>query len=207
MSLIDLLSDELYICIDSHDSSLRKTFQNKQEDKQTHVAIRKMLKLAVSSLEGFSDDLAAQLVSSFKEDPDYWDWIVDDHYSREAVGNIRGIVDRFSKLSHVPAGVIPSAEVTRYLREATRCYVYGFAQASIALSRAALEAGLNDYLRRKVKAAGELKLMEKVKWAERCKLIDRSCSALAEDVSKAAGMVPSLEPVEFFWRSTRTEPY
>jgi len=190
----EFLSDDLDICIDSHDFSLKTMLKDNQDERQMLASAWKRFKLAISSLEGFSDKLAAELVASFQDDPELWDWIIDDHYSREVVANIRGMVNRFLKLSQVPAGIIPSSEVTIYLREATRCYAYGFSQASIALARAALEAGLNEYLRRKVKAGVALKLMEKIKAAERFKLIDRSCAALAEDVSKAAGMVLHQKP-------------
>ena len=190
--MIDLLSDELHKCIGDEDAGWKSTPGGL--DKETVAGVHKMFKLAISSLESFSNDLATKIVALWRDDPELWDWVVDDHYSREAVTNIRGIVRRFKKLSHVPAGVLPSPEVATYLREATRCYIDGFSQASIALSRAALEAGLNEYLRRKLKAAPQLKLLEKVKKAEQFKLVDRKRAAMAEDVSKAAGMVLHQKP-------------
>ena len=188
----DLLSDQLHVCIDSIESDSRE--MPERMDDESIATVHKMFRLAISSLEGFSNDLVGKLIACWRNDPDLWDWVVDDHYSREAVKNIRGIVHRFMKLSHVPAGVLPSPEVSTYLREATRCYIYGFSQASIALSRAALEAGLNEYLRRKLRAAPQLKLLEKIKKAEQFKLIGRSHAAMAEDVSKAAGMVLHQKP-------------
>jgi hypothetical protein len=155
-----------------------------------------MFRLAIVSFEGFSNELASKIVAftSVRENREYWEWYIDDHYSREAVRNIRGIVDRFMQLAHVPAGVVPSHEVSAYLREATRCYLYGFSQASIALSRAAMEAGLNEYLKRKLKSTPELTLLQKIKKAEQFKLIDRSYARMAEDVSRAAGMVLHQKP-------------
>jgi hypothetical protein len=188
----DLLSDELHACIDSADSGLEGTHED--VDEESVATVRKMFKLAIPSFEGFSTKLASKIVASFREDQELWEWVIDNHYSREAVKNIRGIVHRFMQLSHVPAGVLPSPEVSAYLREATRCYIYGFAQASIALSRAAMEAGLNEYLRRKLKSAPQLKLLEKIKKAEQFKLIDRTHAGMAEDVSKAAGMVLHQKP-------------
>lgn len=190
--MFDLLSDELHMHIE--DDHADWISPREGLDKEAVAQVHKMFKVAISSLEGFSNDLAAKIASLWRDDPELWDWIVDDHYSREAVRNIRGIVRRFMQLSRVPAGVLPSPEVATYLREATRCYIYGFSQASIALSRAALEAGLNEYLRRKLKAAPQLKLLEKVKKAEQFKLIGRSHAGMAEEVSKAAGMVLHQKP-------------
>ena len=75
-------------------------------------------------------------------------------------------MSRFVRLSPVLVGVIPAKEVTVYLREGTRCFIYGFFQASIALCRAALEAGLNDHFQRKTGATPQMDLSGKIKGAE-----------------------------------------
>ena len=70
-----------------------------------------------------------------------------------ALTDLAGTVARhragIAALKPVLAGQVPSAEVSLYLREATRCYLYGFFQGSTALCRAALEAGINELLQRR----------------------------------------------------------
>jgi len=153
-----------------------------------------LLHVATSSLEGFSTEVEYKLLAALKENRDIWEWSADDHYSREAVANIRRTVNRFLKLSPVLTGVVPNDEVSAYLREATRCYIYGFSQASIALSRAALEAGLNEFLKRKMGSSYDESLTKKIRKAEQFKLIDRNRAGMAEDVCRAAGMVLHQKP-------------
>ena len=191
----DLLSSELETCIENHDSAAARDLDSKGDLHEIDLSmLRKIILVATSSFEGFSNDIARKLVTALKANPDTWVWAVDDHYSREAVGNIRGTVRRFLKLTHIPVGIIPSKEINTYLREATRCYVYGFPQASIALSRAALESGLNELLKRRVGAVPKLDLVEKINKAEEYKLIGRSHAGKAHDVRKAAGMVLHQKP-------------
>lgn len=108
------------------------------------------LREATSSLEGFTGKLEKDIVDLLYRYPEIRKHMVDDFYSHEVVANIPGMVNRFLRLCPVLVGVIPSREVSLYLREATRCFIYGFFQASIALCRAALEAGLNEHLERRL---------------------------------------------------------
>jgi len=160
------------------------------------AGFEKLIRLAARSLEGFSESWARKLFDVLREDADTWRWAVDDFYSREAVDNIGGIVRRFLRLSPVLVGIIPSKDVSLYLREATRCYIYGFFEATTALSRAAVEAGLNEYLKRRLGSVPSQKLMEKVKSANAWKLLTSASAGMAEEVAKAAGMVLHQRPAK-----------
>lgn len=156
--------------------------------------MQRMIRLATSSLEGFSESAAHKLITLSGEHPNNWQWAVDEFYSREAVSNIRKNVSRFLKLREVLVGTIPSSEVNVFLREATRCYIYGFFQASIALCRAALEAGLNELLKRKMGHAPRMDLVAKINQASTFKLLDPLSASEAHEVRKAAGTVLHEKP-------------
>jgi hypothetical protein len=146
----------------------------------------KAIRTATSSLEGFTDEVSNRLRKAFEETGGFWEALVDEYYCREVVANIPGMVDRFLRVSPVLAGVIPSVEVGTYLREATRCFIYGFFQASTALCRSALESGLDEHLKLKLSAALNQNLYEKISAAARLKLISPQAAVLGDTVRKTA---------------------
>ena len=68
-------------------------------EKDTVGGVHKMFKLAISSLEGFSNDLATKIVALWRDDSELCDWVVDDHYSRRAVRNIRAAISAQSRFA------------------------------------------------------------------------------------------------------------
>ncbi len=160
-----------------------------REDNQNIEMFRKFVALATSSLEGFAEPWSHKVLELWRQQPGNWKWAADHFYSREAVEGIAGRVSRFVRLSPVLVGVIPAKEVSVYLREATRCFIYGFFQASIALCRAALEAGLSEHFERKTGATPQMDLSRKIKGAVKFKLIDSKEEELAERIRKAGNRV------------------
>jgi len=80
-------------------------------------------------------------------------------------------------------------------RHATdRTYIYGFFQASIALCRAALEAGLNELLKRSMGTTPRMDLIGKINQASRFKLLDSMSASEAHEVRKAARTVLHEKP-------------
>ena len=98
------------------------------------------------------------------------------------------------RLTPVLTEGVPGQEVKIYLREASRCFIYGFFQASIALSRAALEAGLNDHLRKTVGTIPEVDLATKVKKAAEYKLVSAASASLGHAVRISAREVLHQKP-------------
>lgn len=156
---------------------------------------------ATQSLEGLAQPDAIRLHDILRKYPSMWHWVADWWYTKEAVEIIPGLVERFLKLSPVLAGRTPSKAVNTYLREATRCFLYGFFQASIALSRAALEAGVNDHLKWKLLAVPEVDLVEKINQAARFNLLSSHNAVLANEVRTSANAVlheqPATEQLSF----------
>jgi hypothetical protein len=71
---------------------------------------------------------------------------LDSLYVRELVAAVPEYVERTIALSHLSAGRKPPKRMNKYLGEAVRAYILGLPLASIAISRAALEQGINDCL-------------------------------------------------------------
>jgi hypothetical protein len=89
---------------------------------------------------------------------------------------------------------VPSDEVSLYLREATQTFIHGFFQASTALSRAALEAGINEHLKAKLGRVPNAELVAKIDQLERFKVIRADVSKEAHLVRKAGGFVLHRSP-------------
>jgi hypothetical protein len=124
----------------------------------------------------------------------YWKHSGDQFYAREVVSHLPDMVERFSRLRPILVGRLPDRRVAIYLREATRCFVYGFFQGSVMLSRAALEAGLNRYVELKLGSLPRMELKEIIEKAARFKLISGATADLAQSVRKLANQVLHSKP-------------
>jgi hypothetical protein len=182
------LSKHLASCIEEVDSWNEEATP---EGDRTYV---ESIRRAASSLEGLKLSSHPPRALPHQTEEWYWTKTGDEFYSREVVSNLPGMVERFSRLRPVIIGRLPDKEVNIYLREATRCFVYGFFQASIALSRAALEAGLNRHLERKLGDLSRLELHEKITKAFQFKFISGKAESMGQEVRKAANEVLHLRP-------------
>lgn len=133
---------------------------------------------------------------SWKSSPESLRWILDDFYTREALAKVPVTVERFLRLGPVLVGIIPSKEVSIYLREASQCFIHGFFQASIALARAAVEAGLNEHLQRRLGAVPGADLVKKIDLAARFKLVTLAGADLGHAVRKNARDVLHRKPAK-----------
>jgi len=164
------------------------------EDLADRSFVEKLVRTATSSLEGFAPAQSRELISFWQNNPDHWKWAVDDFYSRQAVSDLPDIVRRFLRLSPALVGRIPSAEVSTYLREATRCFLHGFFQGSIALSRAALEAGINEHLAVQLGTVPRVDLIDKLRHVERSGVLNPQLGNDAHVVRKLGGAVLHKSP-------------
>lgn len=71
---------------------------------------------------------------------------VEIHYAFELIKVLARLNKKTFKLEAPPITGLAPASVVSYLRESTRCWLYGFHGASVALSRACLEAALKARL-------------------------------------------------------------
>jgi tellurite resistance protein len=72
-------------------------------------------------------------------------WI-DKHITLAQLRQAPEMAERVLRLANLDSIEIPSEQTNKYIEEATRCYVYGLIQASVAMSRAALEQALKERL-------------------------------------------------------------
>lgn len=183
-----LLSEHLCWYIEDADQ------EQSADDVEVKMVVEKLVRATTSSLEGFAPSAAKDLINFWQQNPSNWRWAVDDFYSRETVQTIKDIVRRFLKLTPVLVGRIPSPEVSIYLREATKCFLHGFFQGSVALSRAALEAGINELLLRRLGAVPNVDLVDKLRQLDRFHLLDPKLTDDAHSVRRAGGTVLHRSP-------------
>ena len=167
-----------------------RTDSEKAHDEDWEIIMRDF----VSSLEGFATPWANWLAETMKKSEDEWEMYVDDHYCKEFLGKVPPVVARFKRLSPVLVGKVPDQEITVYLREASRCYLYGFPQSSIALCRAALESGVNHVLERRLGSVSNQDLAHKIDQAARFNLIRHDVAYSAREIVRAANAVLHDKP-------------
>jgi len=95
----------------------------------------------IDSVESLLPEDLAKLASLVRSRKDLLEWSLDDQYSRTLVKQIPKIVRRAQQLEPMYVKKTLQGPVETYLREATRAYLFGLFQASVALSRSALEKG------------------------------------------------------------------
>ncbi|HTX77198.1 MAG TPA: DUF4145 domain-containing protein [Terracidiphilus sp.] len=94
--------------------------------------------------EEFSDHFVAAVEELMGKHPDIAARSLDSIYVNEMVNAVPAMVERTLKLAGLVTEKKPPNIVNEYLREATRTYIFGFPQASIALSRAVLEQAVKN---------------------------------------------------------------
>lgn len=97
-----------------------------------------------------SIDLAQQLPvvieTIVRTEPELVRHLLDGRFTRDAINAVPGYLTRTMELSRLEGSRTPSEVTNGYMREVVRTYIFGFPQASIALSRAALEQALKEEL-------------------------------------------------------------
>src|ERR1035441_1125494 len=92
--------------------------------------------------------------------------------TRRILDEVSGMVRRIIKLSRLDAPKQPSNATSIYVQEAARAYIYGLAQTSVAMGRAALEQSLKEQLARQGKG-DFITFQELVDEAVKWKIIDK----------------------------------
>ncbi len=108
---------------------------------------RKLLKSSLSLMTClWSKPILQEIIQDdIMQDDDFIAQVFEDEVWKE----LDNIIDRFKKLRKSFIKAKPSDKVKDILNEATRCYLYGFNQAAIALCRAELDYLLKEKLGKK----------------------------------------------------------
>ncbi|MGB8459534.1 MAG: hypothetical protein WCE50_17550 [Candidatus Acidiferrum sp.] len=123
--------------------------ENDLDDKEGYEIVRKILTALASCRESLTEAGLAKIHDLFPE-PKRLRWALDQHYSREVVASVPGIVSRLLQIDPATVGRVPNKQTDIYVSEATRCFIYGFPQATIALCRATVEMALDDSIRKRL---------------------------------------------------------
>lgn len=138
------LAEYLLRTADMGDASDRTDFPEQAELREQFTGI---VRLMMESREGFTDENIDALERiARKVDERLVREQFDEVITRQLLGGVKEMVERFERLSRFEATKPLTTAATIYLREAVRTYVFGFPQASVALSRAALARGIRDQL-------------------------------------------------------------
>ena len=126
--------------------------------------------------------------------PDTIAFFLDARFTKDMVRDVPGCVDRLMELSRLEAQDLPSEVTNGYLREAVRTYILGLPQASVALSRAAMEQALKEGMGYQGKRTfvGMKDLLDE---AESANVIrDKMIKQMARDVAREADDVLHEKP-------------
>jgi hypothetical protein len=148
----------------------------------------------VECIEGFGDEqMATWLRSNLQKHPKILEYVLDEFYTRDFLKNARKLVARTMLLTPMKPKAKPEGGVNLYLREATRCYVFGLWDSSVALSRAAVERALKDRLKEQLgnnMPIGDDGLMKRLlDYAYKMRLIDGAHLTMGEKVRVAGNKV------------------
>ncbi|HEV2399924.1 MAG TPA: hypothetical protein VGS27_23485 [Candidatus Sulfotelmatobacter sp.] len=157
---------------------------------------KKSLRNLVEGLEGFGDNATAKwLHLNIERHPKIVEYLLDEFYTRDFLKKARKMVDRTIQLTAMIPKSTPDKGVNLYLREATRCYIGGFWDSSVALSRTTLEIALRHRLK---EGQGFLPTDDKfetvIEYAYLCRVIDSLHHEMAEDVRKKGNDVVHGSP-------------
>lgn len=139
--------------------------------------------------------LARWLRQKLKDDANR-DWIaivLDDFYTRDMLKKVEQFVARTMRLNVLSPAIPPEKNVALYLREATRCYVFGFWDSSVALSRASLELALKNRLESRlaglVASKDDELLRNLLDYARKASLLDFDRMEKADRIRRNGNMV------------------
>lgn len=133
-------------------------------------------------------------------------FLLDDALSRHLVKEIPKMVARSVRFDVITVRRTVPELVAGYLREAAQAYIFGLNSASVALCRAALEAGLKDRVPQVLAPSGTLKHL--LKAAESSKLLPRTEQGLANEFRLRQGeycMAPAVTPTLRLRSSSRPD--
>lgn len=149
-----------------------------EEHQEEEKIVRSIMRYLLRSREGFSDAEIAKWNALFEklEDKDTLDMWLDEYYVHDMLERIPKMVRRTKRFSTIVPNRTPSKEINLYLREATRCYIFGFWHASVSLCRATVEQALRE----RVNGKPSDRFYEMLKVAQVKGLVDSADAHMAE---------------------------
>jgi hypothetical protein len=192
----ETLSDQLETQVRILDGE--KTERLSAEERKEHDLYERfvdyLIEYAIKSREALINNPLKECEDALlRDNRDLVEYFLDDHFTRKALDEIPGQVRRTLELSRLEALRIPTSVTNGYLKEATRTYLMGFPQASVALSRAALEQAIKEVLGHQ--GHGDfITFQDLLRQARKWGVLDDVMVRCARDVSKEGDHVMHEEP-------------
>jgi hypothetical protein len=176
-----------------------------KRDLTARFYLQKIAERLIEFRESFTDgefsllDLGSELdhldlEKGLQNDPEGFEIEIDRVLTCRALQEVPGMVKRLTRMSKLTALRTPSDQTAVYIREAARVYVYGFMQASAAMSRAALEQALKERLAHQGTGAF-ITFQNLVDQAKKWKILDDKTARAVRDTAKKADLVLHAEPI------------
>lgn len=147
----------------------------------------------ITSREMLTDSKLIAVEKLVESEPELIKDFLDDRFTRDLIDKVSGCVGRTLQLSRLQASSRASSVTNGYLREAVRTYILGLPQASVALSRAALEQALKEKLA--LQLSGEfITFQDLLKEARKWNILDGTMEMCARDVANAGDEVMHEKP-------------
>jgi hypothetical protein len=140
------LSENVQVYIEYLDGEAKRGLSPHERSEQEKL--RKVVEVIVDDLvtsrETITESKLAGIESLLRTVPEAIERSLDDRFTRDVIDAVSGYVQRTMELSRLEGSRRPSKHTNVYLKEAFRTFVRGLPQASVALSRAALEQALKE---------------------------------------------------------------
>jgi len=168
--------------------------EKREKAEKDRESLYLFVRAIVDCRQTLNDQTLARLTEKFAHiDPDLTFYLLDNCFTRQLLKGVGGCVERTMKLSALEAESKPSMVTSQYLREAVQTYVFGLAQASVALSRAALEQALKEKMGYQgTRWFGDMGIL--LDEAEAAGVIDRPVREMARSVYRNANDVLHEKP-------------
>jgi hypothetical protein len=167
--------------------------EKQAEERQARRMIEAIVDDLISSRETLGSNKLACVEKLTEAAPELMKGLLDERFTRDLIDAVPGCVNRMMQLSRLQASR-PASQVTNvFLQEAVRTYVLGLPQASVALSRAALEQALKENLGYQGQAS-YIEMKDLLDEAERAGVIDKTLRRMARRVADEADDVLHEKP-------------
>lgn len=185
----DKIVDELFHkCLSEIDCAKSDSDRFKIYNNLRHELLKKSLSLMTCL---WSTPILKEIIQDDMDDD-----FIGNAFENEVWKDLDNIIDRFKKLRKSFIKTKASDKVKDMLGEATRCYVYGFNQAAVALCRAVLDYLLKEKLGKKEDE--EYKLSDLIREARNKHILSRDAiKTKAWNVMEIGNKIMHARPYKF----------
>jgi hypothetical protein len=125
---------------------LREGYRPSAADRNARFYLTRIAEELIEGREAFTDERFEILERALRSEPEITEHEIDRVFATRTLAGISGMTHRVVDLSKLQSARIPSPQTETYVREAARSYLYGLFQASVVMTRAALEQALKEVL-------------------------------------------------------------